>query len=165
MKKKTPMNADKKQKYEELQDKLYEKEQEEQDLRNQLHDIEKTMKQQREENLFAFTKDFITFLYEKEQENPDDNPYLHDDLLYENRPTLEENAYYDVTPGSIECGIPSVNIFSVYKNYDGYDITRDIDYNYDSDADSDPEERVVVAFSIERSKIEDIIAKHNLDKK
>lgn len=159
------MNADKKQKYEELQDKLRAKEQEEQDLRNQMRDLKETMNQGREENLFAFTKDFIKFLYEKEQENPDDNPYLHDDLLYENRPTLEENAYYDVTPGSIEYGIPSVNIFSVYKNYEGYDITRDIDYDYSHDADSDPEERVVVAFSIERSKIEDIITKHNLDKK
>lgn len=159
------MNADKKQKYEELQDKLRAKEQEEQDLRNQMSDFEETMNQGREENLFAFTKDFIKFLYEKEQDNPDYNPELHEDLLYENRPTLEENAYYDVTPGNIEDGIPSVNVFSVYKNYRGYDITRDIDDNHDSDADSDPEERVVVAFSVERSKIEDIITKHHLDKK
>lgn len=134
-------------------------------LRNEIRELENTIHKQREEYLFAFVKDFIKFLYEKEQDNPDYNPELHEDLLYENRPTLEENAYYDVTPGNIEDGIPSVNVFSVYKNYRGYDITRDIDDNHDSDADSDPEERVVVAFSVERSKIEDIIKKHNLDKK
>lgn len=134
-------------------------------LRNEIRELENTIHKQREEYLFAFVKDFIKFLYEKEQKNPDYNPELHEDLLYENRPMLKENAYYNVTPGNIEDGIPSVNVFSVYKNYRGYDITRDIDFNYNSDADSDPEERVVVAFSIERSKIEDIITKNHLDKK
>ena len=134
-------------------------------LKNEIRELENTIRDQREEYLFAFVKDFIKFLYEKEQENPDYNPELHEDLLYENRPTLKENAYYNVTPGNIEDGIPSVNVFSVYKNYRGYDITRDIDFNYNSDADSDSEDRVVVAFSVERSKIEDIITKHHLDKK
>lgn len=134
-------------------------------LRNEIRELENTIQNQREEYLFAFTKDFIKFLYEKEQENPDYNPYLHEDLLYENRPMLKENEYYNSTPGNIEDGIPSVNIFSVYKNYRGYDITRDIDFNYNSDAASDSEDRVVVAFSVERSKIEDIIKKHNLDTK
>ena len=63
-------------------------------LRNEIRELENTIHKKREEYLFAFVKDFIKFLYEKEQKNPDYNPELHEDLLYENRPMLKENAYY-----------------------------------------------------------------------
>lgn len=143
-----------KDKLEKLQSKLFEKENEARDLRSQVQELEEKVKKTREENLEAFAYDFIDFL----QENKD-----NDGLIYWGRTRVGDNYTNDFAPATYACGVPSINVFTVYQNDDNYETRREIGPPVDTLMD-DQEERVVVSFSIERKRVEDIVKRHGLDK-
>lgn len=137
-----------------LQTKLNKKEDEARELRSQVKDLEEKIKKDREDTLEAFAYDFIDFLQENKE---------NDGLIYWVRSRVGDNHIDDRPPATYEDGVPSINVFTVYED----------DYHYDKRGEigapvatsmSCPEERVVVAFSIERTRVEDIIKKHKLDK-